>query len=150
MTERIDRAGITKTASPTAAVKAERILEISPGRIEPVVMVLAVHMNAGGKIAITPIDVEHERDDQRELSEMEMLERTDLRDMYNKNAGAMKEALTALYDLFNQRLYRTQFRTFENFCFALFGMHRIPKETERKARARVEKLKASLEEDLDL
>lgn len=109
-------------------------------------MLLAVHQDAAGEIIITPIDVEHETDDQHDLSDTEIVKRKELRETQIANDGAMKKALGALYEMFDQRLYREQFRTFENFCFALFGMHRIAEPTVTKAKARVKKLKAELEE----
>ena len=58
----------------------------------------------------------------------------------------MKKALASLFQMFDQRLYREKFRNFENFCFAIFGTHRIEEAVAAKARSRVKTLKAALEE----
>jgi hypothetical protein len=146
MATEINTAGSPTTTAPlTAAVNAETI--VKHGDETPKVMVLAVHKDAAGELQITPIDVEHEDDDQSDLTELETAKRKEFRDVCIANDGAMKKALGAMHGIFSQRLYRAQFRSFENYCFALFGMHRIPAETVTKAKARVKKLKATMQED---
>jgi len=142
MTTKINTAGIAETAPLTAAVNAETIVKAGPD--QPKVMVLAVHTDAAGEIIITPIDVGHETDDQRDLTELETAQRKELRDVCIANDGALKKALSALYGIFAQRLYRAQFRSFEKYCFALFGMNRIPADVVTKAKARVNKLKEAI------
>jgi hypothetical protein len=110
-------------------------------------MVLAIHQDTSSKLLFTPIDLEHEDDDQRDLSPTELETGANMLVAYREHEGAMKTALQALYTLFNQRLYREKFRNFENFCFALFGTHRIDDVIAAKAKARVNQLKAALEDD---
>ncbi len=143
MTTEINLAGITATAPTTATEIAET--NVNAGPAKPKVMVLAVFKDEAGALVITPIDVEHETDDQRDLTDLEATMRKELRETCIANDAPMKKALAALYGIFTQRLYRAQFRSFENYCFALFGMHRIPAEIVTKAKARVKKLKAELE-----
>jgi len=114
----------------------------------PKMMVLAVHVDAAGEIVITPIDVEHEDDDQRDLSATELADKKNLDETYTASEGAMKMALKALYRMFDQRLYREKFRNFENICFALYGTHRIDEMTATKTKARIKKLRAELEEQV--
>ena len=109
------------------------------------ILLLAVHKDAAGEIMITPIDVEHDIDDQSAMTAMQMLKRKEANDVYIANQGMMKKALGSLYQIFDQRLYRTQFRNFENFCFSLFGTYRIADETVTKGMAKMMKLKAQLE-----
>ena len=58
--------------------------------------------------------------------------------------GDMLKALGALYEIFSHRLYRNQFRTFENFCFAMYGTHRINDELMKKVKARTNALKSEI------
>lgn len=108
------------------------------------VMVLAVHRNENGEILITPMDVEHEQDDQSSLSSDEILTLKNQGKIYSNNEEAMKKGLEALYEVFEKRLYRESFRNFENFCFAIFDTHRISPEVVRKAKERVEMLREVL------
>jgi len=147
MTNEIIVAGNTRTA-PTNEPDTSKEMNVTDGPIKPKVMVLAVHVDAAGGIVITPIDVEHEDDDQRDLSATELVDKKNLDETYTANDGPMKKALGALYRMFDQRLYRESFRTFENFCFALYGMHRIDEMTAIKAKARIKKLRAELEEEV--
>src|ERR1039458_3208094 len=125
MTEEIIVAGNTLTA-PTNDNEPDtsKEMNVTDGPIKPKIMVLAVHLDAAGEIVITPIDVEHDDDDQRDLSVLEKATKKNLHDDYAANDGPMKKALGALYRMFDQRLYRESFRTFENFCFALYEIGR--------------------------
>jgi len=145
MTTETNTAGTTETAPLTAAVNAKTI--VKSGQSGTKVMVLAVHKDAAGELIITPIDVEHEDDDQSDLNELETAKRKELLNVCIGNDGAMKKGLGALHGIFAQRLYRAQFRSFEKYCFALYGMNRIPAETVTKAKARVKKLKTTIEEE---
>jgi hypothetical protein len=110
------------------------------------VMVLAVHRDQAGEAVLTPIDIEHESDDQTDLCALEKLAKELLTKTYTANEGAMKDALGALHKIFDQRLYREQFRTFENFCFAMYGTHRINDVLMKKIRKKGKELQADLEE----
>ena len=124
MTREINVAGIPKTAPHPAADKAEKMLNVKDGLVKSNVMVLAVFKDTDGEIKICPIDVEYENDDQRDLTVLELVKKKNLRDTYAANEGAMKKALGSLFEMFDQRLYREQFRNFENFCFAIFANFR--------------------------
>ncbi len=110
------------------------------------VMLLAVHHDADGKIVITPIDVEHEVDDQSDLTASEHAKQKGAVAAYRAGESAVQNGLDALFTIFDQRLYREQFRNFENFCFSIFGTHRIAEAVVTKAKAKVKKLHAELEE----
>jgi len=145
MTEETNVAGMPEAAPRTAAENAKKIESAKDGPMKSKVMVLAVFQDASGEIKICPIDVEHEDDDQRDLTVLEMVTKKNLSDAYAANECAMKKALGSLFTIFDQRLYRENFRTFENFCFAIFDTHRISEIKTTKARARVKKLEAELE-----
>ena len=98
-------------------------------------------------MVLTPIDVEHEDDDQRDLSPSEFATGEKMLTAYRENEAAMTKGLAALHTLFQQRLYRERFKNFENFCFALLGTHRIDDTIAAKAKAHVNKFKAALQED---
>jgi hypothetical protein len=138
-------AGNPATTAPFTATTSTAAARTKP--TETKVMVLAVHPDAEGKLVITPIDIEHEQDDQSELSSGETETGANMLVAYRANGAAMNKALEAPHILFDQRLYRERFRTFENFCFALLGTHRIQDATAAKAKARVERLKTALQED---
>lgn len=138
-------AGNPATTAPFTATASTAATRNKPA--ETKVMVLAVHQDTTGKLVLTPIDVEHEQDDQSELSSSETETGANMLVAYRENEAAMNKALEAIYTLFDQRLYRERFRTFENFCFALLGTHRIEDATAAKAKARVERLKIALKED---
>ena len=95
-------------------------------------MVLAVGF-VDGEVVITPLDVEHEQDDQTPLSTAEQSERTKAKVEFAAYQPDMRKALEALYKMFSGRLYRESFRSFENFCFALHGMKRLGDEAVSKA-----------------
>jgi hypothetical protein len=134
MSKPINEAGTSQTA-PGATDIAERSK----------IMVLAVHYDTAGKLVITPIDVEHEQDDQRDLTPSEVETGANMLVTCRENEEVMKNTLAALYTLFYQRLYREKFRSFENFCFAVFGTHRIEDTIATKAKARVNELQTALE-----
>ena len=146
MNKEIIEAGTSPTAPSTATATAATV-KASVTPVKTKVMVLAVHQDADGKLLLTPIDVEHVSDDQRDLSPAEMTTGANALVAYRKNEDAMKLAFEALYTLFSQRLYREKFRTFENFCFALFGTHRIDDTIAARAKARINRYKAALQED---
>ncbi|MEI8290584.1 MAG: hypothetical protein WCH99_14030 [Verrucomicrobiota bacterium] len=101
-------------------------------------MVLAVGF-VDGEVVITPLDVEHEQDDQTPLSTAEQSERTKAKVEFAAYQPDMRKALGALFKMFSGRLYRESFRSFENFCFALHGMKRLGDEAVRKAREKTAK-----------
>jgi hypothetical protein len=103
------------------------------------IMVLAVQ-ELNGKLVITPIDVEHEEDNQTALSDEQERTRKAAHDALLVEQPAMEQALGHLYELFTDQLYRGSFRTFENFCFALYGMNRIPDDKQTKVRNEVQRL----------
>lgn len=116
----------------------------APATVKSKVMVLGVHRNENGEILITPMDVEHDFDDQSSLSHDEILTFKNVGKSYSSNEEAMKKGLESLYEVFEKCLYRESFRNFENFCFAIFDTHRISPEVVRKAKERVEVLKEEL------
>lgn len=142
MTKQIIEAGTSQT-TPAAAPAAELSDKATPTTSK--IMVLAVHQDETGKIVLTPIDIGHETNDQSDLSLEETSHGSNLLNEYRKNEEQMKEGLVALFHIFNRRLHREKFRTFENFCFAIFGTHRISDAVALKAKARVKQLQAELE-----
>jgi len=108
------------------------------------VMVLGIHRNHDGEILITPMDAAHDDDNRSDLSGAELAKKKQSRGTYEMNEEVMKEGLRALYEIFEQRLYRNDFRNFENFCFAIFGTNRIPTEAEKRARGKVKKMQEEL------
>ena len=127
---------MTKT-TPSATDKAQG----------PKIMVLAVHRGQDDQIVITPIDVEHKTDDRAAMSNAELKAKRILDGVFLAKRGVMTEALAVLYEIFNHRLYRNQFRTFENFCFAMYGTHRINDELMKKAKKKVAELAADVKEE---
>jgi len=111
-------------------------------------MVLAIHQNQDNQIIITPIDIEHETDDLTLMAEPELKARKLLDGEFLTKQKSMTEALAALFEIFNHRLYRNQFRTFENFCFAMFGTNRINDVMMKKAGKKVAELAADLKEEI--
>jgi hypothetical protein len=136
MTEVTTVSGMTQTAPAGASVEAQ----------DPKIMLLAIHRGEDDQILITPIDVEHDTDDLSEMSEGEKKAKKILDRVYETKQADMKEALTALYRIYEHRLYRNQFRTFENFCFAIYGTNRIDDLLLKKARQRTKALEAELKE----
>ena len=84
-------------------------------------MVVAICRGRDGQLVITPIDVEHDTDDLTPMTDDQMAARKLSDQTYRSVQGDMMKALGALYEIFSRRLYRNQFRTFENFCFAMYG-----------------------------
>jgi hypothetical protein len=128
--------GTTLTA-PNAPVEAQ----------DTKVMVLAIHRGPDDQIVITPIDVEHEDDDLTEMAEAELKARKILDGIFVAKQQEMTEALAALYEIYDHRLYRNQFATFENFCFAMYGTNRINDVLLKKARKKKAELAAELKEE---
>jgi hypothetical protein len=91
---------------------------------EKKLMVLAIGLE-DDEVVITPLDVEHDDDDQSPLSPAEAKERTQMKVEFAAYRPDMQRGLCALHKMFSGRLYRGSFRTFENFCFALHGMKRL-------------------------
>jgi hypothetical protein len=136
MTNNTNESGVTETAPST------------PADVHiPKIMTLAVHRDQDGKLIITPIDVDHDCDDLTELTEPEWKAKRILDGEFVAKQPAMNDALAALYELYNHRLYRSQFRTFENFCFAMYGTNRINDVLMKRIRQRVKALKADLKEE---
>lgn len=142
MTGTMIEAGIPTTAPSAVADNAAKTQK----KVSTKVMVLAVHHDPAGETVITPIDIEHETDDQRELSELEYTTGANALASLWEHEADMKKALASLFQIFDQRLYREKFRNFENFCFAIFGTHRIEDAVAAKAKSHVNKLKAVLEQ----
>ena len=130
--------GTTKTAPDSAPAKAQ----------DSKIMVLAIHQNQDNQIIITPIDIEHQTDDLTLMAEPELKARKLLDGEFLTKQKSMTEALAALFEIFNHRLYRNQFRTFENFCFAMFGTNRINDVMMKKAGKKVAELAADLKEEI--
>ena len=97
---------------------------------------------------ITPIDVTHDADDLTPMTAEQMAARKLADQAFRSAQGDMMKALGALYEIFLHRLYRNQFRTFENFCFALYGTHRINDVLMKKINARAKALKSDVNEGL--
>ena len=112
------------------------------------IMVLAICRGQDGQIVITPIDEEHDTADLTPMTEDQLAERKLLDQTFCSAQGGMMKALGALYDIFSRRLYRNQFRIFENFCFAMYSTHRINDVLMKKARERVKKLQLDVAEGL--
>ena len=127
---------MTETAPASAPAEAQ----------DSKIMVLAIHRGQDDQIVITPIDVEHETDDLTEMSPSEFKARKLLDGVFFSKQDEMKEGLAALHGIFEHRLYRNQFRTFENFCFAMYGTHRINDVLMKKARKKVAELATELKE----
>ncbi len=109
-------------------------------------MVVAICRGRDGQLVITPIDVEHDADDLTPMTDGQLAARK-LSDQAIRSAqGDMMKALGALYEIFSRRLYRNQFRTFENFCFAMYGTHRINDALMKKVNARAKALKSDVNE----
>jgi len=137
MTKLNNASGMTETA-PNTQTKVQ----------DQKIMVLAICRGQDGQLVITPIDVEHDTDDLTPMTENQLAERKLLDQTFCSAQGAMMKALGALYDIFSRRLYRNQFRIFENFCFAMYDTHRINDVLMKNARARVKKLKLDVAEGL--
>jgi hypothetical protein len=129
--------GMTETAPASAPVEGQ----------DPKIMVLAIHRGEENQIFITPIDVEHDTDDLSDLSEVEKKAKNSMNRVYEAKRAAMTEALSALYGIYEHRLYRNQFRSFENFCFAMYGTYRINDVMLRKAKQKATALEADLKEN---
>ena len=129
--------GTTLTAPVSAPVNAQT----------PKIMVLAIHRNQDGVTVITPIDVQHDADDLTELTERESKAKRILDGEFVAKQQPMTEALAALYEIFAHRLYRGSHRNFENFCFSMYGTHRINDVLMKKISKKVEALKTDIEEE---
>lgn len=111
-------------------------------------MVVAICRGRDGQVVITPIDVEHDADDLTPMTDSQMAARKLSDQTFRSAQGDMMNALGALYEIFSCRLYRNQFRTFENFCFAMYGTHRINDALMKKVNARAKALKTDVSEGL--
>ena len=135
MTQEIIKAGTpTATSAPVEARDSK-------------IMILAIHRGQDDQIVITPIDVEHTNDDLTELSDSEFKARKLLDSVFKASHGPMMESLAALYEIFDHRLYRNQFRTFENFCFAIYGTSRINDVLMKRVKQRSKALEAEVRGD---
>jgi uncharacterized protein YifN (PemK superfamily) len=112
------------------------------------IMVVAICRGQDGQLVITPIDVEHDTDDLTPMTADQMSARKLADQAFNSAQDVMMKALGALHEIFSRRLYRNQFRTFENFCFALYGTHRINDALMKKVHARARALKSDVNEGL--
>lgn len=111
-------------------------------------MVVAICRGRDGQVVITPIDVEHDADDLTPMTDSQMAARKLSDQTFRSAQGDMMKALGALYEIFSHRLYRNQFRTFENFCFAMYGTHRINDALMKKVNVRAKALKSDVNEGL--
>jgi len=111
-------------------------------------MVVAICRGRDGQMVITPIDVEHDTDDLTPMTDDQMAARKLSEQTYRSVQGDMMKALDALYEMFSRRLYRNQFRNFENFCFVMYGTHRINEVLMKKVNARANALKSDITEGL--
>jgi len=111
-------------------------------------MIVAICPDQDGQMLITPIDVEHEIDDLTPMTDDQLAERKLSDETFCSAQGGMMKALGALYGIFSRRLYRNQFRTFENFCFAMYGTHRINDVLMKKVKARAKALRSDVNDGL--
>jgi hypothetical protein len=123
-------------------------LSQTAGAPDQKLMVVAICRSRDGRMVITPIDVEHDTDDLTPMSDAQMEVRKSLDQAFQSAQADMMKALGALHEIFSRRLYRNQFRTFENFCFAMYGTHRINDVLMKKVNARVNALKTEVNESL--
>lgn len=137
LSKQINEAGTSPTAPASAPADAQ----------DPKLMVIAVHRGPDGNIVITPIDVEHDTDDLTPMTENELKARKLLDGVFESKKAELNEALTALYTMFEHRLYRGSFRSFENYCFAIYGTNRINDVLMKKARKRADALEADVKEN---
>ena len=145
----------SKSTQPKAETDAnEQTTTATPPQPNPTIpqdqklMVLAVCRGRNGQMVITPIDVEHDTDDLTPMANDEMAARKKSDQVFSSAQQDMMKALGALYEIFSRRLYRNQFRTFENFCFAMYDTHRINDALMKKVHARVAALKTDVTEGL--
>lgn len=108
------------------------------------IMVLAIFRGKDGQLVIAPFDEEHDTDDLTPMTEDQLAERKLFDQTFCSVQGGMMKALGALYDIFSRRLYRNQFRFFENFCFAMYDTHRLNEVLKKKVRERVNELKVDV------
>ena len=125
---------------------------ISAARLQPTpettnqkLLVVAICRGRDGQMLITPIDVEHATDDLTPMTDEQLAARKVSDQAIRSAQGDMMKALGELYEIFSRRLYRNQFRTFENFCFAMYGTHRINDALMKQVNARAKALKADVE-----
>ena len=111
-------------------------------------MVFAICRGQDGQLVMTPIDVEHDADDLTPMTGEQLAARKFSDQTIRAAQGDMLKALGALYEIFSHRLYRNQFRTFENFCFVMYGTHRINDELMKKVKARTNALKSEINNGL--
>ena len=131
--------GIRPSASDALLQRADQVQDQK-------LMVVAICRGRDGQMVITPIDVEHDTDDLTPMTDEQMAARK-LSDQAIRSAqGDMMKAFGALYEIYSRRLYRNQFRTFENFCFAMYGTHRINDALIKKVNARAKALKTDVNE----
>ena len=134
--------------STIGPVAGDAALQRTPEVQNQMLMVVAICRGRDGQMVITPIDVEHDTDDLTPMTDDQMAARKLSDQAYRSGQGDMMKALGALYEIFSRRLYRNQFRTFENFCFAMYGTHRINDALMKKANARAKALKSDITEGL--
>ena len=139
-----DLANIGLVRADINAARSKQSSEVQDQRL----MVVAICRGRDGQLVITPIDVEHDTDDLTPMTEEQLAAKKSLDQVFNSAQDTMIKALGALYEMFSRRLYRNQFRTFENFCFALYGTHRINDALMKKVQARVRALKSDVNEGL--
>ena len=113
-----------------------------PAAISDKVMLLAVGL-VNGKLAITPLDLEFEADDQNPLSKAEhtLFKRSQAK--FEQYRHGLEQGLQALHPIFAGRLYREKFASFEKYCFALQGMA-LPEDKLNKLKAKANKVTSTL------
>jgi len=82
------------------------------------------------------------------MTEDEIKAKRLLDEIFRSTQGDLMKALGALYEIFSHRLYRSHFRTFENFCFAMYGTHRINDALMKKVNERARALKVDVKEGI--
>jgi hypothetical protein len=113
-----------------------------PAVTNDTLMVLAVGL-VDERFAITPLDLEFEKDDQTPLSKAEqtLFKRSQAR--FEQHRRGLEEALQALYPIFAGRLYREKFASFEKYAFALLGMA-LPQDKLAKLKAKANQVASTL------
>jgi len=131
---------------PAIGKPEKRNAKASVGKaVDEKVLVLVVG-KVDGEVVITSLDVDHNQDDQTELTDLDLKRKQAAEKVFAENHNALKTGLSALYEVYAGRLYRTSFRTFENYCFVKSDMKRLSDEKLARAEAKYRKAKAEVED----
>jgi hypothetical protein len=109
-----------------------------PAATNDKLLVLAVGL-LNGRFAITPLDLEFEKDDQRPLTKAEQTLFKRSQAKFEQHRHGLEQCLQGLYPIFAGGLYREKFATFEKYCFALQGMA-LPEDQLNKLKAKANQL----------